>query len=72
MRRSATVRSRRAHGQRCRRDVWRRPYDRAAGAEAAMTDYLSWEIDLPDQVERDGDARFRTFKNEAKKGDSPL
>ncbi|MCH7889833.1 MAG: sulfurtransferase [Proteobacteria bacterium] len=52
-------------------DVWRRPYDRAAGAEDAMTDYLRWELDLPDQVERDGDARFRTFKNEANKGDSP-
>ena len=43
-------------------DVWRRPYDRAAGAEDAMTEYLSWELDLPDQIERDGDARFRTFK----------
>ncbi|MCZ6744508.1 MAG: rhodanese-like domain-containing protein, partial [Alphaproteobacteria bacterium] len=53
-------------------DVWRRPYDRAAGAEDAMTDYLSWELDLPDQIERDGDARFRTFKIEAQKGDSPL
>ena len=25
-----------------------------------MTDYLSWELGLLGQVERDGDARFRT------------
>jgi rhodanese-related sulfurtransferase len=41
-------------------DAWYRPYDRKAGVEAAMKDYLSWEIDLVAQIERDGDARFRT------------
>ncbi|HYC15237.1 MAG TPA: rhodanese-like domain-containing protein, partial [Stellaceae bacterium] len=40
-------------------DVWYRPYDRAQGAEAAMKEYLSWEVDLVRQIERDGDARFR-------------
>ena len=39
-------------------DAWYRPYDRKAGVEAAMRDYLSWEIDLVAQIERDGDARF--------------
>jgi len=41
-------------------DAWYRPYDRKAGVEAAMKDYLSWEIDLVAQIERDGDARFKT------------
>jgi rhodanese-related sulfurtransferase len=40
-------------------DVWYRPYDRAQDREAAMREYLSWEIDLVRQVERDGDARFK-------------
>ncbi len=39
-------------------DVWYRPYDRAKDREAAMREYLSWEVDLVRQVERDGDARF--------------
>jgi rhodanese-related sulfurtransferase len=40
-------------------DVWYRPYDRTRGIEAAMGDYLRWELDLVEQVRRDGDARFR-------------
>jgi len=40
-------------------DVWYRPYDRAQGIEAAMKEYLSWEVDLVRQIERDGDAQFR-------------
>ncbi len=40
-------------------DVWLRPYDRATGQEAAMKEYLSWEVDLVDQIKRDGDAQFR-------------
>jgi 3-mercaptopyruvate sulfurtransferase SseA len=39
-------------------DVHLRPYDRNEGVEAAMREYLSWEVDLVHQVERDGDARF--------------
>lgn len=42
-------------------DVWLRPYDREQGVEAAMKEYLSWEVDLVAQIERDGDARFRHF-----------
>jgi len=42
-------------------DVWYRPYDRARDREAAMKEYLSWEVDLVRQVERDGDARFRVL-----------
>ncbi len=40
-------------------DAWYRPYDRKAGVEAAMKDYLNWELDLVAQIERDGDAKFR-------------
>ena len=40
-------------------DVWYRPYDRVQDTEAAMKEYLSWEVDLVRQIERDGDARFR-------------
>jgi hypothetical protein len=29
--------------------------------EAAMKEYLSWEVDLVEQIKRDGDARFRHF-----------
>ncbi|WP_424814160.1 rhodanese-like domain-containing protein [Roseococcus sp. YIM B11640] len=39
-------------------DWYLRPYDRNSGIEAAMHEYLSWEIDLVHEVERDGDARF--------------
>jgi len=42
-------------------DVFHRPYDRDKGIEQAMRDYLSWEVDLVRQIERDGDARFRRF-----------
>jgi hypothetical protein len=41
--------------------VWYRPYDRATDREAAMREYLSWEVDLVRQVEKDGDARFRVL-----------
>jgi rhodanese-related sulfurtransferase len=39
-------------------DVYLRPYDRNDGVEDAMREYLSWEIDLVHEVERDGDAGF--------------
>ncbi|MFC7542686.1 hypothetical protein ACFQU2_28875 [Siccirubricoccus deserti] len=39
-------------------DAYLRPYDRNDGVEAAMREYLSWEIDLVHEVARDGDARF--------------
>lgn len=40
-------------------DVYLRPYDRDTGVEDAMHDYLTWEIDLIKQIERDGTACFR-------------
>ncbi|MBV9750456.1 MAG: thiosulfate sulfurtransferase [Acetobacteraceae bacterium] len=39
-------------------DFYLRPYDRNSGVEAAMQAYLGWEIDLPGEVARDGQARF--------------
>ena len=40
-------------------DVWLRPYDRDDDIEGAMRKYLSWEIGLANQIERDGTLRFR-------------
>ncbi|MBM3602065.1 MAG: sulfurtransferase [Alphaproteobacteria bacterium] len=42
-------------------DVWYRPYDRKRDDQAAMNAYLTWEIDLPAQIARDGDAKFCAF-----------
>ena len=39
-------------------DVWLKPYERASDQTAAMRDYLSWEVDLPARVARDGSANF--------------
>ena len=39
-------------------DFYLRPYDRNSGVEAAMQAYLSWEIDLVREIERDGTVRF--------------
>ncbi len=39
-------------------DQWRKPYDRGADAEAAMREYLAWEIDLLPRIERDGSLKF--------------
>lgn len=39
-------------------DFHLRPYDRNSGVEEAMQAYLSWEIDLVREIERDGDAGF--------------
>jgi rhodanese-related sulfurtransferase len=39
-------------------DCWRRPYDPYA-APGARERYLSWEIDLVHQIEREGDVGFR-------------
>jgi rhodanese-related sulfurtransferase len=43
-------------------DVWYRPYDFKEDVEAAMRQYLDWEVDLVPQVKRDGDATFTVFK----------
>ena len=39
-------------------DFYLRPYDRNAGIEEAMHAYLSWEIDLVHEIERDGTVTF--------------
>jgi rhodanese-related sulfurtransferase len=39
-------------------DFYLRPYDRNAGVEEAMNAYLSWEIDLVHEIERDGTVTF--------------
>lgn len=43
-------------------DVWYRPYDFKDNVEAAMRQYLEWEVDLVPQVARDGDATFAVLK----------
>ena len=42
-------------------DVWLKPYERASDRAAAMREYLSWEIDLPGRIARDGSANFVQF-----------
>ena len=42
-------------------DVRYRPYDRTDNVEAAMKDYLTWEMNLVRQIERDDDVNFRAF-----------
>ena len=39
-------------------DFYLRPYDRNFGIEDAMNAYLSWEIDLVHEIERDGTIAF--------------
>jgi rhodanese-related sulfurtransferase len=39
-------------------DFYLRPYDRNFGIEEAMNAYLSWEIDLVHEIERDGTVAF--------------
>jgi rhodanese-related sulfurtransferase len=42
-------------------DVWVSPYDNPDNLEAAMNAYLSWEVGLVEQIERDGTTRFKRF-----------
>lgn len=39
-------------------DIWRKPYDKDWGVQAAMQDYLDWEVGLVAQLERDQTVRF--------------
>jgi len=39
-------------------DCYLRPYDRNSGVEEAMHAYLSWEIDLVNEIARDGTVHF--------------
>lgn len=43
-------------------DVWYKPYENEGAVEDDMRDYLTWEIALVEQLERDGDAGFQIFK----------
>ncbi len=42
-------------------DVYYKPYDHQAQIEAAMQDYLQWEVGLLAQIRNDPDCRFRDF-----------
>ena len=42
-------------------DVWYKPYDHGTAVEGAMRAYLTWEVGLVPQIERDGDARFKVL-----------
>jgi rhodanese-related sulfurtransferase len=39
-------------------DMWLKPYERPNDTAAAMSEYLSWEVDLVARIERDGTCRF--------------
>jgi len=41
-------------------DVWYRPYDRNVGVEDAMQQYLTWEVNLLAQLEKESYLKFRT------------
>jgi rhodanese-related sulfurtransferase len=43
-------------------DQWRKPYERTGNTEAAMREYLAWEIDLLPRVERDGSLHFTRYE----------
>ena len=43
-------------------DAWLKPYERPHDKAAAMREYLSWEIDLPARMARDGSANFIEFR----------
>ena len=47
-------------------DVYYKPYDQKAQIEAAMQDYLQWEVALVEQIRHDPDCRFRDFPEEAR------
>ena len=42
-------------------DVQYKPYDHAGGVEEAMNAYLTWEVALVEQLERDGSLTFRRY-----------
>ncbi len=42
-------------------DVWFKPYDHRGNQEQFMRDYLTWEVALVEQIEKDGTTRFREF-----------
>ena len=45
-----------------RDDIWLKPYEDSGDLEENMRRYLTWEVDLVDAIQRDGDHRFRLFQ----------
>jgi rhodanese-related sulfurtransferase len=43
-------------------DVWLKPYDLSNDVAAAMTEYLTWEINLVQQIKDDGTTNFKEFR----------
>jgi len=39
-------------------DMWLKPYERGSDTTKAMSDYLSWEVDLIERIARDGTTQF--------------
>jgi len=39
-------------------DVWLKPYERRTGVTSAMAEYLAWETDLLERIDRDGTCNF--------------
>jgi rhodanese-related sulfurtransferase len=39
-------------------DAWLKPYERSGDTRGAMSEYLSWEVDLIDRIARDGTCHF--------------
>ncbi len=42
-------------------DVWYKPYEHRSAQEKFMRDYLTWEVALVEQIERDATTQFRVF-----------
>ena len=42
-------------------DIWLKPYERPNDTDKAMSEYLSWEVDLLARIERDGTIDFARF-----------
>jgi rhodanese-related sulfurtransferase len=40
-------------------DVWLKPYERGGDTRNAMSEYLSWEVDLIERITRDGTCHFQ-------------
>ncbi len=43
-------------------DAWLKPYERVGSQATAMSEYLSWEVDLPQRIAADGTCRFRPLR----------
>ncbi|MGA7486829.1 MAG: rhodanese-like domain-containing protein, partial [Xanthobacteraceae bacterium] len=44
-------------------DAWLKPYERSKDTTKAMREYLSWEVDLLERIERDGSVNFAQFRS---------